>query len=221
MNELDLHTAPPWMKATAIAIVGHRGSGKTALAYSLLDSVKDRPVWCYQHPKPELLAERGWRQMHRLEQMEDIDNAVVSLDEPQISIQKLDKRANDGLQRLLSVARHRDLTLVISTCDTRWITRALESYIDVWCCLDVNPMLVKQGSLIKKIISKYVVVDIEGFRLQRGEFLLFGRDYENLDGKTKFSKPEWFDDRWSKPYALVRESATETATPMVLSRNGS
>lgn len=200
-----------WLRASAIAIVGHRGSGKTACACELLDSIDDRPVFVYQHPKPDLLAERGWKQMYRLEQMYEIDNAVVWMDEPQITIPKLDKRANDGLQKLLSIARHRDITLVTSTCDTRWITRALESYIDCWLVKDVEARLVKQGALIKKIIQRHVVCDVDEFRLSKPQYLFYGRDYPQMDGLHSFEMPWWFDERWSKPYSVAMDVLTESA----------
>lgn len=204
---------PDWMNATAIAIVGHRGTGKTALACHLLDEVDGRkPVWVYQHPKPELIDSRGWHNMYRLETLYDLDNVVVWLDEPQLSIQKLDKRSNDGLQRLLSIARHRDLTLVLSTCDTRWITRALESYIDRWLVKDIDITLAKQGSTLKRIYQKYAVCDPTEVRLKRSEYLDYSWESSGPIEKRTFSPPSWFDDSWSKPYSLKHENGAETAT---------
>lgn len=205
----------PFLSSTAIAIVGERGSGKTALACHLLDQVTTRPVHVYQHQDPDLIASRGWKQMYRLEQMYDIDNAVVWMDEPQISIPKLDKRANEGLQRLLSIARHRDITLILSTCDTRWITRALEAFIDCWLIKDVEPRLVKQGALMKKIIQRHVIVDPDEFRLPPHQYLFYGRHFDALDGLHEFRLPEYFDESWSKPYRskeTATKGATETAT---------
>lgn len=199
--------------STAIAIVGERGSGKTALACSLLDSIRDRPVYVYRHQRPDLIATRGWRQMYRLEQLYDVDNCVVWIDEPQIAIPKLDKRANDGLQTVLSIARHRDITLVLSTCDTRWITRALEAYIDAWFILDLEPALVKQGSIIKKAIKRHVIVDPDEFKLNKGEYLFYGRRFPEKDGKHHFELPGWWSEEWSKPYAIRHEeTATDIAT---------
>lgn len=196
-----------FLRSTAVAIVGVRGSGKTALACHFLDTIKDRPVYVYAHPRPELIEERGWIPMKRLETLYEIGNAVVWLDEPQITIPKLDKRANDGLQRLLSIARHRDLTLIFSTCDTRWITRALESFIDAWAVCDIEPRLVKQGALIKKIIQRYVVCDPEEFALRPGQYLAYARKYPSFDSSSPrtFDLPEWWDERHSKPYAIPQE----------------
>lgn len=190
-----------WLHSTAIAIVGERNSGKTGLACAVLDKVHDRPVHVYKHPRPELVDERGWLNMSRLEQLLNLRNCVAWIDEPQIVIPKLDKRANEGLQRLLSIARHRDITLVFSTCDTRWITRALESFIDVWLVKDCEPALLKQGSLVKKIIKDNCLTDVSEFRLEQDEFLFYARKFEGLDGRKTFVLPEWWSEAWSKPFA--------------------
>lgn len=207
--------AQQWLRSTAIAVVGERGSGKTAFACHLLDQVKDRPVYFYQHPKPELLAERGWKQMYRLESLYDLHNAVCFVDEPQLTLPKLDKRANDGLQKLLSIARHRDLTLIFATCDSRWVTRALEAFIDVWFCKDVEPRLLKQGGILKRIIQKHVICDVDEFRLARHQFLAYARNYPELDGLGEFQAPEWFDERWSKPFSLTKTENCDKVAPKV------
>jgi hypothetical protein len=201
-----------WLRSTCIAVVGDRGSGKTATCCAFLDAITDRPVYVFSHPKPDLVRERGWENMHRLESLYDVSNVVVWLDEPQLSIPKLDKRANEGLQRLLSIARHRDITLLLSTCDTRWITRALEAYVETWVVKDVEPRLVKQGALIKKIIQKFCIVDADEFHLEKDQFLFYNRHMPEMDGLQSVGLPEWWTDEWSKPYALDDpKGATGTA----------
>lgn len=202
MNQL---TDMSFLDATAHAIVGQRGSGKTNTMYSLLEKVEDRPVYLFDHPRPELPESRGWKVMRRLEQMYSIHHCVVAIDEPQLVIPKLDKRANEGLQKLLSIARHRDITLIFATCDSRWVTRALESYIDCWLVHDVEPKLLKQGSLAKKIIQRHVICDADEFRLEKGEFVFYGRDYEEIDGFYRVPLLPWFNEDWSKPYRIVDE----------------
>lgn len=210
MNDTDLQAC---LHTTCIAILGDRGSGKTALACHLLDVVDDRPVYVFQHPKQELVIERGWLNMYRLEQLYDVDNVVVWIDEPQLSIPKLDKRANEGLQKLLSIARHRDITLILSTCDSRWITRALEAYVSVWLLKDTEPRLLKQGSLAKQIIRKHTIVDPDEFHLEPWQYLAYYRHMPELDGEPHvFKRPEWWSDAWSKPYSLKTPVAVETAT---------
>ena len=63
--------------------------------------------------------------------------------------------------------------MVFSTSDTRWITRGLESYIDVWLIKDIDVALVKQGSMIKKIIKKNSLIDPEAFKCRIDEYLFY------------------------------------------------
>lgn len=190
-----------WLDSSAIAVVGHRGSGKTNTACWLLEQM-NKPCYTFDHPRPELPESRGWKNMYRLEEMYKVHHCAVLLDEPQLTLPKLDKRANEGLQKLLSIARHRDITLVIATCDSRWITRALEAYIDCWLIHDVEAKLLKQGSLAKKVIQKYVVCDTDEFRLDKGDFLFYGRDYPAMDGLHHAELLPYFDENWSKPWRI-------------------
>lgn len=201
-----------WLNSSAIAILGGKGSGKTALSYYLLDKM-DRPVYVYDNPKPELVEGRGWHNLYRLETLYSLEGAAVWMDEPQISMPVGNKRANEGLQRLLSIARHRDITLMFSTCDTRWVTRALESYITAWIVKDVEPSLVKQGALIKKLIKNYVVADVDEFHLEPSEYLFYDRHRPELDRKHTFQLPTWFTDEHSKPYSLEKKPADVAPEP--------
>lgn len=213
-----------WLDSSAIAVVGGKGSGKTALCYSILDQM-DKPVYVFDNPKPHLIRDRGWNVMYRLEEMYDMQGCVCWLDEPQLTIPTANKRANEGLQKLLSISRHRDITLLISTCDTRWVTRALEAYIDIWIVKDIEAKLVKQGAIIHKIIKKDVVIDSDQFRLEPHQYLMYARRFPALDGRHTFELPEYFTDEHSKPYSMVKvetavESATDVATKVRPSRNG-
>lgn len=213
-HEKNGHTAEKsWLDSSAIAVVGARGSGKTALSYKLCTDIAatGRPVHVYRNPRPELIRERGWNHMQRLEEIYDVHHCAVWVDEIQLTIPTLDKRANDGLQRLLSIARHRDITLIMSTCDTRWVTRALESWIDVWLVKDIEISLVKQGSMLKKIARRHVVVDVDEFRLRPEQYLFYARDFPEQDGLHEFEMPKFFSDAHSKPWAIRDESATVTA----------
>lgn len=191
-----------WLDSSCIAIVGARGSGKSSCAYHLLGQMT-KPVYVFAHPKPWLITERGWGVLHRLEEMYDIGAAAVWIDEGQLTIPTGNKRANEGLQKLLSIARHRDITLVLSTCDTRWITRALEAYIDVWLVKDIDAGLVKNGSTIKRIIKRHVIIDPDEFHLRPDQYLQFGRDWPEHDGLHTFAQPEFFTDEHSKPFSVM------------------
>ena len=105
--------------------------------------------------------------------------------------------------RLLSLCRQRNITLIIATSDTRFINRGLESYIDVWIIKDLYFELVKQGSIIKRIVKEFSYIDFEGKKLLVDEYIFFSRIYEDYNGQQKFEQPAYFDDRHSKPYSIT------------------
>lgn len=191
------------LHTSCICILGHRGSGKSALAAYLMSQVKDRPCYVFDHATPELVEEQGWKNLYRIEEIYRLQNCVIWADEVQLTIPTLDKRANEGLAKLLSIARHRDITLILSTSDSRWVTRGLESWVDCWVVKDCEASLLKNGSLAKKIIKQFVVVSPEEFRLEKNEFLFYYRERPSLDGLHTAPLPDFWDMRWSKPFSLA------------------
>ena len=62
-----------------IAIYGNCGSGKTALAYSLINMLKgsDKKVYFLKHPKPELIEELGYFNLESLEMIEKLQDCII------------------------------------------------------------------------------------------------------------------------------------------------
>jgi len=198
-----------------VVIEGIRDSGKTALAHRVVDRLrnkKKKPIYVYKYPKPKLLQKVGYRNLKELRSLEHLDNIIFWLDEPQVSLKKIDKRNNDILLELLSICRHKNIILVISTNDSRWVNRALESYVDVWCVCDLDYEMVKQGSRIKYIIKQHAVLDPQAFKLEKGEYLMYYRKDEEYQGKFTFELPAYWSDEYSKPYETATENANKTPT---------
>lgn len=215
MNDKDLQEC---LHTSCLCILGHRGSGKSAFAAYLLSQVKDRDVYVFDHASPELIEEQGWKNLYRIEEIYRLQNCVIWADEVQLTIPTLDKRANEGLAKLLSIARHRDITLILSTSDSRWVTRGLESWVDCWAIRDCEASLLKNGSLAKKVIKKFVVVSPEEFRLEKNEYLFYYRARPDLDGMHENPLPDFFDLRWSKPFSLALQE--ERKARIVVEQNG-
>ena len=192
----------------SIAIVGRTGTGKTAIAYKILESF-DKEVYIFRHPNPRLLNDRGFRQLYELAAFEQLSDCVVFIDEPQLYIQTYDTKANIVLMRLLSLCRQRNITLIISTSDTRFISRGLEAYFDVWIVKDLEFDLVKKGSIIKKIVAENVHIIVDGFKLDTHEYLFYSREFEQYKGKHNFKLPLYFDERYSKPYAEIKSERNQ------------
>ena len=195
-------------KANSILIVGRKRSGKTALAYKLLENSK-KPVYVYGNPKPELIRALGYDVLYSLEDLERCQNITLWIDEVQLFLKHYDKTHNSALQRLLSISAHRDITIILSTSDTRFINKALESYIDVWLVKDIEVMLVKRGSMIKNIIRKYALIDEEGFRLNNNEYIVYSINFQEINGRFTFKLPNYFTEEHSKPFRIANESANE------------
>lgn len=196
----------------SVAIVGATGAGKTAFAYKLLEVLREdgRPVFVLQHPKPELLEPIEFKMLPSLEELTHMTDAIIWIDEPQIHIPVADHRANTILQRVLSLARQRNITIILSTSETRFITRSVEAYIDVWIVKDIEASLVKQGSIIKNLIKRHVIVSITEFCLAKEEYLFESRKFREFNGKHTCGLPGFWSEEYSKPYGeAIHESLRE------------
>jgi len=140
-----------------------------------------------------------------------LENCILWIDEPQLYSNLYERRANVWLRRLLSICAQRDVKIILSTSDTRFITRGIESYIDVWCIKDIELDLVKQGSMIKKIVKNHCFIMTRGFKLNVNEYIFYSRNFREFSGKHTFKKPDYFDESLSKPY-YIGKRPTKTPT---------
>ena len=188
-------------KVRTIAIYGNIGSGKTSLAYSILELFKpEKKVYFLRHPKPELIEGLGFKNLSSLEKMEGLQDCVVYIDEPQLYISVHDKKTNLIIAKICSLARQLNITLIISSSDTRVFTKHNESFFDLWLVKNLDYDMVKRGSKIQKIIWKNTLFDPHGFRLQENEFVSECQKLEECDGKHTFEMLKHFTDECSKPY---------------------
>ena len=132
-----------WDKTKVVSVVGNTGSGKTAACFNILSAVKDRKTYIVDHPFPEALEGSGVQNIPSIS-FEDVSDCVIWVDEPQLVFPKYERRNNDALLMMCSLARQRDITLVFSTSDTRWINKGMESYVDTWLIKNLDFNMVKQ-----------------------------------------------------------------------------
>lgn len=207
-------------KARTIAIYGNVGSGKTALAYSIIDKIKgNRQVFFYRHPWPSLIEPLGYRNIITLEQIHKLKGSIIYIDEPQFHFGIYNKRAyNKALMTLLQMSRQYNITLIMSSSDTRVFGKGAESYFDLWLVKNVDYDMVKQGSKIKKILEDNSLFgDPAGIQLNVNEFFAYNKEFsDEVCGKRfSFNLPSYFTDVHSKAYAY--ETPTETPTKLALS----
>jgi hypothetical protein len=192
-------------KITSSVVIGRRGSGKTALSFVII-SYANKPVHFYRYPKPHLIRKLGYNIIYSLDALYRLHDCIVYIDEPQHFIKTYDKKANDNLLELLSLARQNNLTVLLSTSDTRFVTKGIESYIDLWFIKDIETELVKNGSLIKKIIKRNTFGDSENFKKEINEFLFYSRDYPEFEGTHTFELPQFWSEEYSKPFRIAGKS---------------
>jgi len=103
----------------------------------------------------------------------------------------------------------------MSTSDTRWINKGMESYVDTWVIKNLDFELVKQGSVIKKIISqKYHNIMPKGFRMSKPEAILYCPNQLSRPQKIEVPLPEYWSEKFSKPYKFSMESITSPFSTM-------
>lgn len=200
-----------------IAIVGGTGTGKTALSFNIADRIAGKkPIYAFRHPSPDLLNREGFKNILQLADIERLQDCILLMDEIQLSLQTYDHHANSGLQKILSLCRQRGITIIISTSDTRTVTRGLEAYIEAWFITDLDYELVKRGSVVQKAIRQNTFIDPSGFRCVLGTALFYCRHLPELCGYKKYDLPEFWSEEWSKPYRVRVPKQEKTIPPTEL-----
>jgi len=188
----------------SIAVCGDTGTGKTALCHRILGMVRkyrNMPIYVYNYQKTDLIKKLGWRNMNSLEELRDLRNVCLYIDEPQEVLRFYENNGNPILARLLALARQRNILLILSTAVSQFITRMLESQVDVFCIKDCSVDTVKQGGRVSKIIKRYCEFDPDGFKLKHNEYLFYCRKFnEQFKGKFTFELPKYWNQDYSRPF---------------------
>jgi hypothetical protein len=125
-----------------VLIFGKRGSGKSALGFKLLENIHSKTKRkCYaldieQDKMP------SW--IKSIDDIEKVPNGgVILIDEGAISFGSRDSMSskNKELSKLLSIARHKNLTLIFVTQNTGLIDKNVLALTDT--------LLIKEGSLLQ------------------------------------------------------------------------
>lgn len=201
VNPDELLTYENLEKIKTIGIYGETGSGKTAIAFKILEQFKEKkPIYFIRHPKPELLKPFSYKNLPSLHSLELLNDCAIYIDEPQLYISIYEKRSNEIIAKLCSLARQRNITLIISSSDTRVFTKHNEAYIDLWLIKDLDFEGIKNGSKIKRIIKDNCFIDPKGFKLNYNEYLSDSRKLDNFNGKHSFSLISGWNEELSIPY---------------------
>jgi len=192
-------------KLKNIFVTGDLGTAKTSFSYSLLENLKKyMPIYVFKHPDKMLIHSLGFKNLYSIDEIESLNKIAVFIDEPQLIFPKYEKRGSIVLNKLLSLSRQKDIILIISTSDTRYITSAEEFYISTYIIKKIDYQMIKRGSKIKNIIEDMAVLTPSGFadEIKINEFIFYNRELKEINGKYDFMMPKYFDERLSKPYGM-------------------
>ncbi len=187
-----------------IFVSADTGEGKTACSYWFLERLKRfKPIYVFRHPKPELITKIGYKNMYSIDELENLQGIVLWIDEPQIVFPKYERRGSIVLNKLLSLARQREVTLILSTSDTRYITASEEFYISTYIIKRIDYQMIKRGSKIKQIINELSTLTPEGYcdNIKKNEFVFYNRKFNELNRKHTFNLPKFWNESYSKPFS--------------------
>lgn len=136
-----------------VLVVGRRGSGKSVSGFRLLENINSKADrHCYAiGPKQSALP--AWIQA--IETVEDAKNGgVILVDEGAIAFSSREAMSdkNKDLGKLLAVARHKDLTLILITQNTGMIDNNVLRLCDT--------LVFKEGSLLQERFERSAIKDL-------------------------------------------------------------
>jgi len=181
-----------------LLIAGKRGSGKTALGMKFLElfhrkTRKKCYILNYKHVKLP-------RWIKKASSIEEIpDNAIVLIDEGAILFSARDamKESNKLLSKLMIIARHKNLSLILISQNS--------SMIDLNVLRLADSLILKEPSLLQaeferpaiKKIYKKVEPHFKKLENKNVYFYLWDDDFEGL---VKYNLPEFWSEAISKSF---------------------
>ena len=186
-------------KSNSVAILGGRRTGKTAIGFDITRyTYKEVYVFGY----PQKVLPLGYASIKNVEDLPKLKDSVIYWDEPHLTLKVYENSANWKFIKLLSTMAQKGNILITSTSDSRFYTRSLESYLDTWIIKDIDFDTLKQGSKASKIIRKHVLINPEGFSLNKNEYLVEDRATKT-SSKGTFELPEFWNDSLSHAFRDV------------------
>lgn len=139
--------------STIVLVAGRRGSGKSALGFRLLENINAKTQRAAYVLGVRQAVLPNW--IDSVEDLEEVKNGgVVLVDEGAISFSSRESmnKKNKELGKLLAVARHKDLTLILITQNTGMIDKNVLNLCDI--------ILLKEGSLLQEKMERGAMKDI-------------------------------------------------------------
>lgn len=179
-------------------VVGRRGSGKTSLGMKLLEffhKLTKRKCYVFGYDKVRL---PWW--IKRVDTLEKIpNNAVALFDEGAIlfSARESMKNINKELGKMMVIARHKNLTLILITQNSAMIDLNVLRLADI--------LLLKEPSLLQAKFERKGLKDIfdkikpkfEKIEQKKSHFYVWDDDFQ---GMVKYSLPDFWSEKISRSF---------------------
>lgn len=184
-----------------ILIIGKRGSGKTALGFKLLEVLAGKRKAFYLGK-----AKLPWwiTQVDEIEKIKN--NSLVLVDEAALafSAREAMSKTNKFLGKLMAIARHKNLTLIIVTQNS--------AMLDLNILRLADTLLFKEPSLLQAKFERKAIGDLfkkaehafHQIKEKEKKKYVYIIDDE-FEGLASFSLPEFWSEEISKSYASAKE----------------
>lgn len=202
-NKGDLNTFldRTYQQSTIMLVVGRRGSGKTALGMRLLEAfhkkINNRGLYAVGYNSAKLPL---W--IHKIDSVLDApSNSVVLVDEGAVVLSSRDSHngTNKAVGKLMAVARHKNLSLILITQNS--------AMIDVNVLRLADTLIVKQPSLMqtrferKEMKALYdqttpYFVDLKGIEQKQALYVID----DEFEGFLKAGLPDFWTEKISKSF---------------------
>ena len=195
-------------KARSIYVFGSPRTGKSAFVFSLCKQLQTvKPIYYFDFPKYKLLWDEGFKELESLDELTHLSNAVVVIDEATLLLRK--GKASEELQKILTLAGQNELTIIIITQISQIITATLEGLIDCYIIMDCDYENIKNGSRLQKIIKNFCQFNPENFKLNKGEFLFYSRNFPVFNSFDTFKLHPKYTEEWSLAYKTPEKKPTK------------
>jgi len=191
--------------ANNIIIIGRKGSGKSCLAFSLLDmhsELNKRACFVLNFPRPEALPQH----ITNVEAIEEVPNGgVVFIEEAGIQFNQFsfNSKAGRELADLLKIARHKEITTIFVVQNGQMLIRDARRLVDVYLLREPSlQQMYDEVSLIKRLYSNCFMLFKSSEEMRRkGFFVADGTLMEMLT----FDPPNYWTDILSKAFSGKKE----------------
>jgi hypothetical protein len=179
-------------------IIGKRGSGKTALGMKFLELFgKESRKKCYILGYKDTKLPRWLRKVDKIENIPN--DSVALIDEGAVAFFSREsmKDANKALSKIMAIARHKNLTLMLITQNS--------AMIDLNVLRLADTLLLKEPSLLQSRFERKVLRDMydkvvpvfKNYEEKKDKFYVWDDEFE---GVLSFKLPEFWSESVSKSF---------------------